>query len=78
MFNAQLIAKSSTQSSVPKAAVSYFTAVTALMTPTTSQGDNAMDFFSIKRGPLSDAEKDRRKKTGFCLYCDDHPFVKNV
>jgi hypothetical protein len=78
MFNTQPIAKSSTQSSAPKAAALYSTAVTALMTPTTSQRDNAMNLSLIKRGLLSDAEKDRRKKAGFCLYCDDHPFIKDV
>jgi len=78
MFNAQPIAKPSTQSSVPKAAASYSTAVTAPMTPTTSQGGDVMDLSSIKRGPLSDAEKDRRRGAGLCLYCGVHPFVKGV
>jgi hypothetical protein len=78
MFNAQPIAKSSTQSSVPKAAALYSTAVTAPMTLTTSQGGDVMDLSSIKRGPLSDAEKDRRRKAGLCLYCSVYPFVKGV
>src|SRR5450755_812000 len=78
MFNAQPIAKSSTQFSVPKAVASYFTAVTALMTPTISQGGDVMDLSSIKRGLLSDAEKDRRRGAGLCLYCDVHLFVKGV
>jgi hypothetical protein len=78
MFNAQPIAKPSTQSSAPKAAASYSTAVTVPMTPTISQGGNVMDLSSIKRGPLSDTEKDRRKKADLCLYCGDYPFVKGV
>jgi hypothetical protein len=78
MFNAQPIAKPNTQSSAPKAVASYFTAVMAPMTPIISQGNDAINFSSIKHGPLSDTEKDRRKRTGLCLYCDDHPFVKGV
>src|SRR5450755_3711588 len=78
MFNAQPIAKLSTQSSVPKTAASYFTAVTAPMTPTTFQGSDVINLSSIKRGLLSDAKKDRRKKADLYLYCDVHPFVKSV
>jgi hypothetical protein len=78
MFNAQPIAKSNTQSSAPKAAASYFTAVTAPMIPTIFQGSDVMNLSSIKRGLLSDAEKDRRKEAGFCLCCGDHSFIKSV
>jgi hypothetical protein len=78
MFNAQPIAKPSTQFSAPKAAASYSTAITAPTIPTTSQGNDAMDLSSIKRGHLPDAEKDRRREVNLCLYCGDHPFVKSV
>lgn len=39
---------------------------------TVSQGGDAMDLSSTRRGPLSDAEKKRRYEADLCAYCGKH------
>ena len=43
---------------------------TPIQTRTTSQGGDAMDL-SGRRGPISDAEKQRRLDESLCLYCGE-------